>query len=56
MRDDGYRYVRQYEVQQGSRWALWQCENGRYRRVGTATSVMGYRLFLRLPAHEPTDA
>lgn len=37
---DGYRYIRQYYVQNNTvvRWSLWERRSGRMRRVGTAWS------------------
>lgn len=56
---DGYRYVRsdprtwaerRRGIFTGERWALWEVQQGRARRVGTARSVQAYRAFLGLPA------
>ena len=49
---DGYRYIRQYRRRNGTRpWALWEVQNGRARRVGTAETNDEKRAFLGLPAH-----
>ena len=44
---NGYRYVRGYRVKDGSeRYALWERQNGRARRIGTALSKGEYLRFL----------
>lgn len=48
---EGYRYVRGYRVKDGSgRWALWERQRGRARRVGTTLTRRGYMEFLGLPS------
>lgn len=52
---DGYRYVRQYVTPARGpieRWALYEKQGGRARRVGTATSEREYRAFLGLEPRE----
>jgi hypothetical protein len=49
MANDGYRYVRQYRVTNGSvRWALYERQAVRARRVGTAHTALAYLQFLRI--------
>jgi len=45
-RIEGYRYVREYSTKAGLRFALWERQNGRMRRVGTAKSEEEYLRFL----------
>jgi hypothetical protein len=49
MRADGYRYVRSYRSapdRPWDRWALWEIQGGRARRVGTARTEDDKRAFL----------
>lgn len=44
---DGYRYTRSYRLKSGEqRWQLWERQDGRVRRVGTATSETDANEFL----------
>lgn len=53
MRPDGHRYVRSYRVTGDAlRWALWERQGGRNRRVGTATTAEGYLRFLGFEGDE----
>lgn len=49
--DEGYRYVRAYRRKPPNghlySWALWERQNGRMVRVGTAHTEEDYRKFLR---------
>lgn len=45
---EGYRYVRAYRIYGVERWALWERQNGKMRRVGTAHTEQDYRRFLGL--------
>ena len=45
---EGYRYVRQYNTAKGQRWALYEVQNERARRTGTAVTRREYLVFLRL--------
>ena len=53
MKPDGYRYVRRYNTRKGFRWALWERQAGRARRVGTALTWQDYYRFLRI---DPTTS
>lgn len=48
--EDGYRYVRSYDVGTGParrrRWQAWERQAGRLRRVGTLTTDDGVTAFL----------
>lgn len=43
MKREGHRYCKQYKTPNKGhvRWALFECINGRYRRVGTACAYDG---------------
>lgn len=47
-RQEGYRYVRAYRIYGVWRWALWERQQGKMRRVGTAHTEQDCRRFLGL--------
>jgi len=54
MKPNGYRYVRAYWLWSKGRtlprlrWALWEVQDGRKHRVGTASNEDEYKAFLGL--------
>src|SRR4029077_3910250 len=52
---DGYRYVREYRLRNGTRhWALYEVQQGKAKRTGTAVTVEGYLRYLRFGEAEIT--
>ena len=46
---EGHRYVRSYRVSgYVQRWALYETQHGKARRVGTARTALAYLTFLRI--------